>query len=449
MSTLSERDIAHIFEALRKGLVPERGLEALAVGAESERLELRRQLELVEGGEGSIKFLRGGYGCGKTFISRLALEDAQRAGFATSSIVVSESDLRLHRFDEVYRKILMELRTSSYPRGALGAIIDRWIARQRAELIAIDEGGAHIEEALERRIFDELWAMRGKRAPEEFIRVVERAIELKLRGERREADALIGWLSGGGKLPASIKRAEGLKDAISSREALDFLRGLLEIVKAAGYAGLVIVIDEAETFLRMRSDARHQSLNAIRQLADAAGSYPGLLIIVTGTPEFFDTRYGVAGLAPLHDRVRFIKRGRFTSLRQAQLELRPLDRERLLALALRLRALYLAGSTGLKRARVKEKISEAFIERLIDEAMEGLKGDMGVIPRQLLRELITQLDLADEYKDYDPSAECGFGPEGARPNKDERDDQARAPNGISRRRNHKKPDPLAPYEEIW
>jgi hypothetical protein len=31
-----------------------------------------------------------------------------------------------------------------------------------------------------------------------------------------------------------------------------YLQGVLEVVKAAGYKGLVIVIDEAETILRMR-----------------------------------------------------------------------------------------------------------------------------------------------------------------------------------------------------
>ena len=111
-------------------------------------------------------------------------------------------------------------------------------------------------------------------------------------------------------------------------------------MKAAGYKGLLIVIDEAETILRMRSDSRHKSLNGIRQIADAAGSYPGLLWIFTGTPEFFDTRHGVAGLAPLHERIRFLKQGRFASPRQAQLELTPFDAERLRSVALRLREIY-------------------------------------------------------------------------------------------------------------
>ena len=124
---------------------------------------------------------------------------------------------------------------------------------------------------------------------------------------------------------------------------------MLEIVKAAGYKGLLIVIDEAETILRMRTDSRHKSLNGIRQIADAAGSYPGLLWVFTGTPDFFDTRHGVAGLAPLHDRIRFLKQGRFASLRQAQLELPPFDAERLRSVALRLRELFPASD----RARLE------------------------------------------------------------------------------------------------
>src|SRR5690606_5049392 len=106
-------DIEHIFERLRGGLVPERGLTAFAVGVEKNREELHRQFDLLKNGEGSIKFLRGGYGCGKTFMARLALLDAQEQGFATSFVVVSDNDLRFHKFEEVYRKIVSELGTAT------------------------------------------------------------------------------------------------------------------------------------------------------------------------------------------------------------------------------------------------------------------------------------------------------------------------------------------------
>ncbi len=406
MNTLTQKDVEHVFESLRKGLVPERGIDTFAVGVEKQRAELHRQLALARSGEGTIKFLRGGYGCGKTFMARLALLDAQARGFATSFVVVSDNDLKFHRFDDVYRKVLTELGTASCPRGALGDILDRWIGRVEESLIAggEDDGAPDFDDKVRRRLDEDLAAMTGGRAPQDFIRVIQTIFELKQKGDVAEAGALISWLCGSGNVAAAAKKAAGIKGDIGSRDALDYLRGVLEIVKAAGYAGLIIVIDEAETILRMRSDSRHKSLNGIRQIADAAGSYPGMLWVFTGTPEFFDTRHGVAGLAPLHDRIRFLKQGRFASLRQAQLELVPFDAERLRSVAFRLRELFPTSDRG----RLDQRVSDAFIDRLVAEVTAGFKGDVGVVPRQFLREFVTQLDLVEEHEDYEPTAEYGF-----------------------------------------
>ena len=103
---ISERDAEHIFERLRSGVVPETNLETFAVGIEKQRNEIKRQLNLAADGEGVFKFLRGGYGCGKTFMARLAVNDAQVLGFATSFVVVSDNDLHFHKFDDVYRKVV-------------------------------------------------------------------------------------------------------------------------------------------------------------------------------------------------------------------------------------------------------------------------------------------------------------------------------------------------------
>ena len=408
MTTLTRHDLEHLFEALRKGLVPERGLDTFAVGIEKQRLEMGRQLDLVHHGEGTVKFLRGDYGCGKTFMARLTLVDAQSQGFATSFVVVSDNDLRFQRFDDVYRKVVTELGTNLCPRGALGDILDRWIAHVEEGLIAAgeDEDAPDFDVKVRRRLDEDLAAMTGGRAPQDFVRVVQTIFDLKQRGEVAEAGALISWLSGSGNVAASAKKAAGIKGDIESRSALDYLRGVLEIVKAAGFKGLTIVIDEAETILRMRKDSRHKSLNGIRQIADAAGSYPGLLWVFTGTPDLFDSRQGVAGLAPLHERIRFLKQGRFASLRQAQLELTPFTAERLRAVAVRLRELYPTGD----HERIERCIDDAFIERLVAEVTKGFKGDVGVVPRQFLRELITQMDLVDEHPDYDPAAAYGFAP---------------------------------------
>jgi hypothetical protein len=408
MATLTAKDVEHVFESLRKGLVPERGINTFAVGIEKQRGELHRQLELAGGGEGTIKFLRGGYGCGKTFMARLALLDAQERGFATSFVVVSDNDLKFHRFDDVYRKVMTELGTSSCPRGALSDILDRWIARVEDALIAAgeDEDAADFDEKVQQRLEADLASLTGGQAPQDFIRVIQTIFRLKQEGEVSEAGALISWLCGSGNVAAASKKVAGIKGDIGSRDALDYLRGVLEIVKAAGYKGLLIVIDEAETILRMRSDSRHKSLNGIRQIADAAGSYPGMLWLFTGTPEFFDTRYGVAGLEPLHRRISFSKQGSFASLRQPQLELSPFDAERLRSVAMRLRELYPSGS----RSVLEERVSLDLIDRLVAEVTKGFRGDVGVVPRQFLREFVTQLDLVEENDDYVPMELYGFDP---------------------------------------
>ena len=408
MATLTAKDVEHVFESLRKGLVPERGIDTFAVGIEKQRGELHRQLELAGGGEGTIKFLRGGYGCGKTFMARLALIDAQELGFATSFVVVSDNDLKFHRFDDVYRKVMTELGTSSCPRGALSDILDRWIARVEDALIAAgeDEDAAGFDEKVQQRLEADLASLTGGQAPQDFIRVIQTIFRLKQEGEVSEAGALISWLCGSGNVAAASKKAAGIKGDIGSRDALDYLRGVLEIVKAAGYKGLLIVIDEAETILRMRSDSRHKSLNGIRQIADAAGSYPGMLWLFTGTPEFFDTRHGVAGLEPLHRRISFSKQGSFASLRQPQLELTPFDAERLRSVATRLRELYPSGT----RSVLEERVSLEFIDRLVAEVTKGFRGDVGVVPRQFLREFVTQLDLVEENDDYVPMELYGFDP---------------------------------------
>ncbi|MBK1717210.1 BREX system ATP-binding protein BrxD [Thiocystis violacea] len=441
MTALTQRDVEHVFESLRKGLVPERGIDAFAVGSEKPRGELQRQLDLARNGEGAIKFLRGGYGCGKTFMARLAMLDAQSRGFATSFVVVSDNDLRFHRFDDIYRKVMAELGTASCPRGALGDILDRWIGRIEAALIAAgeDENAPGFDDRVRRRLDEDLASLTGGQAPRDFIRVIQQVFALKQAGELVAAGALLSWLGGSGNVAATMKQTAGIKGDIGSRDALDYLRGVLEIVKAAGYTGLVIVIDEAETILRMRSDSRHKSLNGIRQIADAAGSYPGLVWLFTGTPDFFDSRHGVAGLTPLHERIRFLQQGRFASLRQAQLALVPFDAERLRAVALRLREIF----PTLDRARLERCVSMGFIDRLVADVTTGFKGDVGVVPRQFLRAFVTQMDLVEEHADYDPMTEYGFKPDQLSP--EEQQALLGEPSGADATEN----EMLIPREDVW
>ncbi|HLT39964.1 MAG TPA: BREX system ATP-binding domain-containing protein, partial [Enhygromyxa sp.] len=163
MNSLTVNDIEDIFEKLRGGAVPERGLDSYAVGIDRELAEIRRQLALVQRGGGYVKFLRGDYGCGKTFMARLAVIEAQKQGFATSFVVVSDNDLKFHRFDDVYRKVVSALGTASCPRGALSVILDRWIGKIEDGLIAAhnDPDAPDFDAKVEAKLAEELTSMIG------------------------------------------------------------------------------------------------------------------------------------------------------------------------------------------------------------------------------------------------------------------------------------------------
>jgi hypothetical protein len=292
---------------------------------------------------------------------------------------------------------VQELGTSSCPRGALGDIIDRWIAKVENALIdgGADEGASDFDQKVQKRIEDDIQSLTGGKAPEDLGRVLREVFKLKQAGKFSEAGALMSWLSGSENVSASEKKSAGIKGDITSKDAMAYLHGVLEIVKAAGYKGLVIVIDEAETILRMRGDVRGKSLNGIRQIIDAADRYKGLFWVFTGTPDFFDSRRGVAGLQPLHDRIQFLNEGGLVTMRQSQLELRPFDKGRLKDVGLRLRELYPSGDPSI----VAQKVGPERITAMVDEVTAGFRGDVGVVPRQFLRRLVNLFDAVAENPD--------------------------------------------------
>nr|MDA3788753.1 BREX system ATP-binding protein BrxD [Desulfobacula sp.] len=342
--------------------------------------------------------LRGGYGCGKTFMSQYTLLEALKENFAVSFVVVSPNDTQFHKFDEVYHRIVSGIRTPMAASGALEDAIDRWIARIEDRLAdEIGDDAEDFDEQVKVRFETQLSDLTKEASGNEFINVLKAYFDAKQEGEYQAASSLISWISGSKNVAASAKKKAGIKGEINSASALLYLKGILNIIKKAGHNGLVIIVDELETILRTRSDVRGKSLNGLRQIIDAAKDFPGMLWIFTGTREFFDSKKGVGGLEPLHDRIKFTSSGGFVSPKQPQLELKPFDKQRLKAVALKLREIFPTNN----KSKIHNLVDDDFLDSLCNLVTEGLKGDVGVIPRQFLRELITVLDLVEEHDGSD------------------------------------------------
>ncbi|MCA9624714.1 MAG: DUF2791 family P-loop domain-containing protein, partial [Myxococcales bacterium] len=160
---------------------------------------------------------------------------------------------------------------------------------------------------------------------------------------------------------------------------------------------------EVETIQRMPAQTREKSLNALRQLVDMLHNdeLPGLYLVVTGTPDFFDGYKGIKAEQALYQRVATSFKEGFDNYRAPQVRLRPFDAERLRTVGLRIRELFVASHPE----RVHERVGEAFVDRLVDHVTEGFGGRVEVTPRVFLRELVDVMDRVDLHEAYDPMAD--------------------------------------------
>ncbi len=98
---MNRADAEDIVQALRGGLVPRRGLHHLATGMDALMRAIDTELDFVAAGKGIAKWVRGEYGSGKTFATRLLCAKARARGFATSEVQISINDTPLHHLETV------------------------------------------------------------------------------------------------------------------------------------------------------------------------------------------------------------------------------------------------------------------------------------------------------------------------------------------------------------
>lgn len=396
-----------IVGALRRGTVPNSGLDALAVGIETFAPTFDEELAAVAAGRGGFKAVRGEYGTGKTFFGRWLQERACSRGFAATEVQINETETPLHRLETVYRRLVEHLSTADTASGAFRGIIDGWFYALEQDVLADSSVSPDDSDALLARteaLMEARLATISKTAPafSAVLRTYRRALAA---GDGMLADGLISWLSGQPNVAASVKRAAGIKGDLDHFGSTNFLVGLLTILRDSGFPGLVMVLDEVETLQRMRTDTREKGLNALRQWIDEidAGRYPGLYLVITGTPAFFDGPQGVQRLAPLAQRlhVDFSTDRRFDNPRAVQIRLTPFDHTALLSVGQRVRDIYAEGQSN--EQRLRSVVDNSYIDTLARAVAGGLGGKIGVAPRLFLKKLVADiLDRVDLHDDFDP-----------------------------------------------
>ncbi|XIE80591.1 BREX system ATP-binding protein BrxD [Streptomyces sp. SBR177] len=366
-------------DALRRGAVPESGLDLLATGLDRFEAALDAELDAVASGASVFKAVRGEYGSGKTFFTRWLGERAKQRNFAVSEIQISETETPAQAGDG----LPPSHRTADddeLPPSALRPVVDAWFYALEEDALADGADEQDLDGAVERLLAARLTEV-SRHAPS-FATALRGYRSALADGDEATAAAVLAWLGGQPHVAAAARRSAGVRGDLDHFGALGFLQGLLTVLRDSGHRGLFVVLDEVETLQRVRSDARDKALNALRQLIDEvhSGRFPGLYLVITGTPAFFDGQQGVQRLAPLAQRLAtdFTTDPRFDNPRAVQLRLTGFTQDSLTSLGVNIRDLYASGAAA--PDRVRALADDAYIGELARAVGGSLGGKVGVAP---------------------------------------------------------------------
>ncbi len=225
----------------------------------------------VKDGGSAFKMVIGVYGGGKTHFLYCIREIAWNYDYIASYIILSPEQTPFYKLEQVYRTIASNLiypqtpeeLLSGYDRG-IEAVIKAWYSRKYQEM------AGKLPDDL---ISQELNAYASALGPYEstsFRNAVKDAF-LSLT-ERRDDDftLIIQWLEGENP-PKNLLKDFKIFEKIDKSTAFKMIRSLVQWVRDIGYAGIVVLMDEAEQTPSMTTKQKAALLSNMRELIDECG----------------------------------------------------------------------------------------------------------------------------------------------------------------------------------
>jgi hypothetical protein len=226
VKTLDEISAKRMVEAFRLGIVPHQDVEDFTFGREPEIYQLEQGLKRLKEGTGGAYLVEGDYGSGKTHLLEYILHQALKMGMVTSQVSFDPREVAPNRPKRVYRDIVHNLRYLNHQQE--GSFRD--LLRRATKLGLKDH--CFFTPVLQRlkRIGD------ADPINEVFWQWIE--------GESTKEYAVeysTNRIKGGYRIPA-------LYDFTNASDFYCYiLSGLSYIARQLDFAGLVLLVDEAET----------------------------------------------------------------------------------------------------------------------------------------------------------------------------------------------------------
>ena len=225
----------------------------------------------VKDGGSAFKMVIGVYGGGKTHFLYCIREIAWNYDYIASYIVLSPEQTPFYKLEQVYRTIASNLiypqtpeeLLSGYDRG-IEAVIKAWYSRKYQEM-----AGKLPDDLISQELNAYVSAL-GPYESTSFRNAVKEAF-LSLT-ERRDGDftLIIQWLKGENP-PKNLLKDFKIFEKIDKSTAFKMIRSLVQWVRDIGYAGIVVLMDEAEQTPSMTTKQKAALLSNMRELIDECG----------------------------------------------------------------------------------------------------------------------------------------------------------------------------------
>ena len=301
-----------LMNALKGGVVPRTGLEYITVGRTQEINAILHDIEMIEEGSASFRFIVGKYGSGKSFLLQTIRNYATAKGFA-----VVDADLSPERRFAgtkgqglaTYKELIQNLSTKSKPDGgALPLVLEKWISGIQMELKTNGEmSEEEFDKQVERRIYAVAGSLEGMVNGFEFAKAVVLYWKAYKEDDSTLKSNVLKWFRGEYATRKEAKEELGINFIVTDETWYDFLKLFAAFLVGAGYKGMLVVIDELVNIFKIpnsvtRANNYEKILTMYNDVLQGKAKHIGFLM--GGTPQCIEDKYkGVFSYEALRSRL--------------------------------------------------------------------------------------------------------------------------------------------------
>ena len=390
-----------VINSLKGGVVPRIGLPYITVGREIEIDALLHDVDIIEDGGASFRFIVGKYGSGKSFLLQTI-----RSHVMDRNFVVVDADLSPERRLQgtkgqglaTYKELIRNMSTKTRPDGgALTLILDRWISGVQSEAAAesgLDISSPEFSSVVEKKIFEVINALNEMVHGFDFAKLLTIYYRASVSGDDEQKAKVVKWFRGEYVNKTEAKSELGVNIVITDDDWYEYIKLFAMFLKKAGYSGLLVLVDELVNIYKIPNAITRQYnyekiLTMYNDTLQGKAKYLG--IIMGGTPQCIeDTRRGVYSYEALRSRLadgRFGREG-IRDMLAPVIHLVPLTYEEMLVLTEKLADIH-AQLFG-----YEQRITQEDMIVFIKTEFGRIGADSHITPREVIRDFIELLDIA-------------------------------------------------------